>query len=158
MPRQCLLLANSGLFGVMPRTSALPPLLGINGYGAGCPLRTHRRHGPCLINSSTDRSLRCGRMWSRSAQRSSATAATLRSRWPRFPCRGRCSRKNPPTDRRPADEASTDITAYVIDAVELNWRTPDSPRLSNDRFIALDCVSARSRKRRAPIPRPRTGS
>jgi hypothetical protein len=38
-------LANSGLFEVMPRRSALPPKADINGYGVECLLLTQRRHG-----------------------------------------------------------------------------------------------------------------
>ncbi len=40
----CLLVAISGLFGTVSRTSALPPKADINGYGAGCPLLTHLGH------------------------------------------------------------------------------------------------------------------
>ncbi len=60
---------------------------------------------------------------------------------------------NPATDRRPATEASTDMTPCIIAATGLNRQAPDSRRSPNDRFLASNCVSARSRTHRAPHPK-----
>ncbi len=72
-------------------------------------------------------------------------------------CRGGDSttavRRNPATDRRPATKARADMTPCVIAEAGLNRRVPGSRCLPNDRFLASDCVSARSRMHRAAHPK-----
>lgn len=46
---------------------------------------------PCPMRWHSDPSRRCRASWSRPAPRWSATAATPRSSWPRWPCRDSCS-------------------------------------------------------------------
>ncbi len=57
------------------------------------------------------------------------------------------------TDRRPATKARADMKPCVIAAAGLNRRVLGSRCLANDRFLAPDCVSARSRTHRAPHPK-----
>ncbi len=81
-------------------------MVGHGSYLAQVCTLTRSRHWPCRTTSSTDCSPRCGRMWSRSAQRSSATAAIFTFQIAEVPPIAADVRGNTPTDRRPADEAS----------------------------------------------------
>ena len=49
------------------------------------------------------------------------------------------------------------MTRRPVAAIGLSRRAPGSRRLPNDRFLAPDCVSARSRTHRAPDPKTPTG-
>ncbi len=76
-----------------------------------------------------------------------------------FPvCRGGDSttvvRGDPATDRRPAAEASTDMTPYLINAVGFNRRAPDPPQLPNGRLLTPDRTMTWSRMHRAAHPKP----
>ncbi len=75
-------------------------------------------------------------------------------------CRDRDStavvRRDPATERRPAAEASTDMTPYVINAVGLNRRAPGPRHLPNGRLLAPDCALTWSRTHRAAHPKSRT--
>ncbi len=72
-------------------------------------------------------------------------------------CRGGDStaaiRRNPATDRRPAAEASTDMTPRVI-AAGLNRRGPGARPLPNDRYRAPECILTGARMRRVTQPKP----
>ncbi len=72
-------------------------------------------------------------------------------------CRGGDStagaRGNPANDRRPAADASTDMTPRVI-AAGLNRRGPGAPRLPNGRPRAPECTLTWARMRRVAQPKP----
>ncbi len=61
---------------------------------------------------------------------------------------------NPATDRRPAAEASTDMTPCIIAAVGLNRRAPGSRHLPNGCLLAPDCTLTWSRMHRVAHPKP----
>ena len=61
-------------------------------------------------------------------------------------------RGNPATDRRPAAEASADMTPAVIAAIGLNRRPLDTRQLPSDRLLAPDRALTGSRKHRVPHP------
>ncbi len=64
-------------------------------------------------------------------------------------------RQHPATDRRPAAEASTDMTPYVIAAVGLNRRASGSRHLPNGRLLAPDdCTLTWSRMHRVAHRKP----
>ena len=61
-------------------------------------------------------------------------------------------RGNSATDRRPAAEASADMTPAVIAAIGLNRRPLDTRQLPSDRLLAPDRALAGSRKHRVRHP------
>ena len=73
-------------------------------------------------------------------------------------CRGRNPekpvRQHPAPDPRPAAEASTDMTPYVINAVGLNRRALGPPHLPNGRLLAPDRTLTWSRTHRVAHPKP----
>ncbi len=89
---------------------------------------------------------------------SSATGGTVR--YVPIGRGGRASwpvQKNPANDRRPAAEASTDMTPRAI-AAGLNQRGPGARRLPNDRFHAPGCtLTTWARMRHVASPSPQTG-
>ncbi len=72
-------------------------------------------------------------------------------------CRGCDStaaiRRNPATNRRPAAEASTDMTPRVI-AAGLNQRGPGARPSPNDRYRTPECILTGARTRRVAQPKP----